>query len=156
MRRRLARIVGMRLRITTAVSAFTVLISFATVSHAQACSCVQPDAEFVRRSEGAVIARLVEVTPVAGVPGRADYDYRIQRVFKAKRRIEVGQLLSVRSWLGEAGCGLPQNLDRRYGLFLGRRAQRWTSNLCLVVGPAEMKRLISHRGSGSSAGWGCG
>jgi len=145
----------MRWRVATAFCAFALIASFVVAGDAKACSCVLPDEGFVRRADAAVTATLVEVRPVAGDPGRADFDYLVKRVFKGQQVIGTGQLLSVRGWLGEAGCGLPEHLGRRYGLFLDRRSHRWRSNLCQVVSPAEMKKLTSDRRFGPSAGSGC-
>jgi hypothetical protein len=129
------------------VSGLSALLLAASAGDVQACSCATPDDGTVRRADAAVIGTLVEVTPL-GESSKADFAYRIKRVFKGSRRIAAGEVISVRSWRGEAGCGLPENMDRRYGLFLDRDAQRWTSNLCLTVGPDEMRRLTSDRGSG--------
>ena len=106
------------------------------------------------RADAAVIARLVEITPL-GESSKADFAYRVDRVFKGKRRIDDGEVISVRSWRGEAGCGMPEDMDRRYGLFLDRNALRWTSNLCLTVGPGEMRKLTSNRGSAASTQGAC-
>jgi hypothetical protein len=144
----------MSVRSSTAAAGLSVLLLASSASDAQACSCATPDEGTVRRADAAVIATLVEITPL-GESSKADFAYRVDRVFKGKRRIDDGEVISVRSWRGEDGCGMPEDMDKRYGLFLDRDAQRWTSNLCLTVSPGEIRKLTSDRGSASSTQGAC-
>ena len=93
--------------------------------------------EYLERSDAAVIGRLVGVTPRGSQA--ATYKYRVRLVVKASPSIHPGQLLSVQSVQDSATCGLPSIRRRSYGLFLDRFRGRWTSNLCNVISPDEMR-----------------
>ena len=109
---------------------------------ANACSCaaIAPETRF-QLSDAAVIARLVEVVP------RGEQvvvlRYRVREVFKGRRRIEVGRLLSLRSARSSAACGLPQGEGRRYGLFLSREDRHWSATLCDVTTPRGMREAAA-------------
>lgn len=125
------------------------LASLAVAEQALACSCVPLDPrERLESSDGAVIGRLVDVVarPRSATAG---YVYRVKQVYRGKRRLEPGQLLRVRSARDSAGCGLPTQ-RRRYRLFLERGRGPWTSNLCSITSPREMRRAA--RGEAAAAG----
>ena len=107
---------------------------------AQACSCVRTaPAKAMRQADAAIVGKLVEVVPRS--PLKADYRYRVQRVYKRGRGIRRGRMISVRSATQSAACGLPRGTGRRYGLLLERDRRRWTGGLCGVFKP----RLVASR-----------
>jgi hypothetical protein len=115
-------------------AAVVVLGALVFAGGAQACSCLRmtPD-EAMERADAAIVASLVEVVPRDGY--RADYRYRVQRVFKSGQGIRAGRTIAVRSARQSAACGLPQQVERVYGLFLTRSEGRWSGGLCGVVEP---------------------
>lgn len=117
------------------------LALLAAPGSAQACSCIAiaPESRF-QLSDGAVIAKLVAVEPRGRL---ADFRYRIKEAFKAKRRLRAGELLTIRSAGDSAACGLPEQVGRRYGLFLRRSGGRWNASLCDVVSPQTMREAAS-------------
>jgi hypothetical protein len=91
----------------------------------------------MRRADAAIVGELVEV--IVRDSYRADYRYRVQRVYKQGRGLKEGRVVSVRSSVQSASCGLPKRTGRRYGLFLLRDDGRWTGGLCSMIKP----RLLS-------------
>ena len=129
---------------------------------AAACSCAgEPiTAETFRQSDGAVIGRLVDIhvrgpDPEPGEPfpaaRPADFEYRVARVFRGRRRIETAEPLLVRSNTSEAACGLPASKGRRYGLFLDRSGGRWNGGLCATTSPRQMRRAAERTGFARTA-----
>jgi hypothetical protein len=127
-------------------------ISLVAAEAAQACLCVPPDPRAqLKRADGAFVGRLVAVRvvdpPEVGEPissaDPTDYIYRVGRVYNGGPGLRRGQRVRVRSVRDEATCGLPSTRGRLYGLFVTRRNRRWTSNLCNVVSPAEMRRAAN-------------
>lgn len=120
---------------------------------AAACSFALPEGTTVkelnrknyRRADAAIVGRLIEVRPV-GSPtaayGLADFRYRVERVYKGKRRLRRGRVVTVRSERSEAACGLPAQTGRRYGLLLHRRRTRppWRAGLFDVMSPRELRQ----------------
>lgn len=150
------------MRLRTAIVPFGLLPVIALVAllgaeSAFACSCALPDAnnKELRRSDAAVVGRLVAVTPRGQT--EADYKYRVRLVVKGSNRgIHRGQLLTVRSAQDEAACGLPAGLGRSYGLFLDRAAGRWSSDRCQVVSPEGMREADGSAGTSRAGPSGCG
>jgi hypothetical protein len=107
------------------------------VEGASACSCAPPaPVEALRRSDAAIVARLVKVVP----RGRlyADYRFRVRRVYRGARAIERGDTISVRSNRSAAACGLPRRQDRPIGLFLLLDGRRWTAGICSTISPRRL------------------
>jgi hypothetical protein len=135
------------------VGALVVLLALAFAGSALACSCAPlAPGESLRESDAAIVGRLVEVVPVGRF--RADYRYEVQRVYRGRRAIASGRMLSVRSARRSAACALPRRLDRDYGLFLTRVAGRWVSGICGVIEPrrlhfAAQRGPLASRGAGS-------
>jgi hypothetical protein len=120
-----------------------------------ACECAPPDVnEELRRSDAAVVGRLVAVTPRG--QAMADYRYRVRLVVKGPGALHRGQLLVVRSARDEAACGLPADLGRSYGLFVDRAAGLWSAGRCQVVSPEEMRDAESSAGTSTVGPSGCG
>jgi len=98
----------------------------------------------LRRADAAIVGRLIEVRPV-GSPdaenGPADFRYRVERVYKGKRRLRRGRVVTVRSERSVSACGLPAQTRRRYGLLLHRRKgrPRWRAGLFDVVSPPALR-----------------
>jgi len=101
---------------------------------AQACSCARvTPAKAMRQADAAIVGELVRVVARGGL--RADYRYRVQRVYKRGSGLRRGRVVSVRSTRRSAACGLPRRTGRSYGLLLRRGERRWTSGLCGVFRP---------------------
>ncbi len=105
----------------------------------------------IRLADGAFVGRLVKVRPVP--PRReADFIYRVEAVYKGKRRLRRGRLVTVRSSRDGAACGLGGGVGSRYGLLLYRRKgePRWSSGLCSIMSPRNMR--LGARAGEASAG----
>jgi len=120
-------------------AAVVVLGALVPAGSAQACSCAQvAPKDSLRQADAAIVGKLVEVVPRGGL--RADYRYRVQHVYKSGKGIRPGKTISVRSATDSAACGLPEEIDRTYGVLLSRAESRWTSGLCGVLTPELMRR----------------
>ncbi len=126
----------MRVRRPAFAVAIVVLGALLFSSGAQACSCLElaPRAA-LRQADAAVVGTLVEVVVDQQ---RAEYHYRVQRVYKGPNAMRPGREISVNSAANGAACGLPPTVGRRYGLYLGRRSDGWHGSLCGLFDPAEM------------------
>lgn len=100
-----------------------------------------PPSEAMQRADAAIVGKLLRVVPRGRL--KADYRYRVQRVYKRGLGIRRGGTLSVRSARQSSACGLPRATGRRYGLLLLRDGRRWTGGLCGVFRP---RLLDSPRG----------
>jgi len=153
-------IVRTRIVATAALGALALFGGLAESASACSCAAEPITARTFHESDGAIIGRLVDVDvqePPAGeeiVPvGRpADFEYRVIRVFKGRRRIT--QRIVVRSNSDEAACGLPRQKGRRFGLFLDRRDGRWEGGLCGTTSPREMRRAAERTGFARTSGCG--
>ena len=124
------------------LSAAILTLPLVAAESAFACSCVQiaPETK-LKQSDGAVVARLLQVEPLESSRFSADFVYRTGRVLKGKPRLRRGRRLVVRSPLSSASCGLSEREGRLTGLFLYREDGRWNSNSCNEVTAATMRRL---------------
>jgi hypothetical protein len=140
-----------------AVAAIALGIPLLGAEAAMACSCVPPnETRLLRESDGAFVGRLLAVRGVGSGP-KADFIYRVRRVYKRGPGLRRGRRVSVRSIRFEATCGLQSQKGELYALFLQRRNHRWHSNLCLTTTPRRMRRAAegssaSPAGSPGSAG----
>jgi hypothetical protein len=103
-------------------------------------------------ADAALVGRLLRVRRVRSKRRyeiRADFSYRIEAVYKGKRRLRRGRIVTVRSVRDEAACGLPGRVGRRYGLRLYRRKGRphWSSDLCSLMSPRDMRLAASTGGA---------
>jgi hypothetical protein len=124
---------------------------FAVPAAVYACSCAPLNAEPLARDEVAVVATLkrVDVLPVPeptsgeAVPSSrpADFRFEVRAVLKGKKRIRRDHLV-VRSGVGEGDCGLPQQVEKRYGLILERGDRRWLGSSCTTTTPRRLRHLI--------------
>lgn len=115
-------------------AAIVVLGALVFTASAQACSCARlAPAEAMGQADAAIAASLIEVVPRDGY--RADYRYRVQRVFKGGQGIRPGKTIAVSSSRESAACGLPSEIGRSYGLLLVRGEGRWRGGLCGVIEP---------------------
>ena len=120
-----------------------------SAEEAMACSCAPIDPrQAVAESQGAVTARLLKVERLSaeGEPVSSldptNFIYRTGRVVKgAKRGLERGGRLVVRSPFLEASCGLSGEVGGLTGLFLERVDGRWTSSLCSQISRARMLQV---------------
>lgn len=125
-------------------AAIVALGALVLAGSAQACSCAQmAPGEAIRRADAAIVGELVEVVPRGSL--RADYLYRVQRVYKRGPGISREATVSVRSVADSAGCGLPHRTGRRYGLLLVRGEGRWTGGLCGVLKPRLLDSAANRR-----------
>lgn len=123
-----------------AIAAIVALGALVFTGSAQACSCApQAPGEAMREADAAIVGRLVAVLPRG--PGRADFRYRVQRVFKRGPGIRRGRVVAVRSARSAAACGLPRRLGRRYGLLLRRGEGRWAGGSCGLARPGRLAAL---------------
>jgi hypothetical protein len=141
------------------VAALALGIPLLSADAAMACSCVPPNEErMLRESDGAFVGRLVAVHEVGSGP-KADFIYRVGRVYKRGPGLRHGRRVSVRSIRSEVTCGLQSKKGELYALFLQRRNHRWHSNLCLTTTPRRMRRAAEGSSSasrpGSPGGAGC-
>jgi len=137
----------------TIVAAVVALGALAFAASAQACSCLRmAPGEALGRADAAIAGDLIEVVPRGGY--RADYRYRVQRVFKGGQGIRPGRTITVRSSRQSAACGLPTETDRFYGLLLVRGEGRWNGGLCGVIEPrlleSASRRAVVPRRSGDT------
>jgi hypothetical protein len=117
-------------------AAIVVLGALAFAGGAQACSCLEMSPRAgLRAADAAIVGRLVEVVPRDRYS--AEYRYRVRRVYKGNG-MRRGRMISVRSSLDGASCGLPAAVGRRYGLFLGRSDDGWRGSLCGLVDPGDL------------------
>lgn len=108
-------------------------------------------ADHLQSADAAIVGRLVAVVPRG--PFRADYRYRVTRVYRGGDEIERGKVLAVRSARRAAACALPGRTGRMYGLFLARARNGWASGICGVISPRRLHTALSHPRAGrSSAG----
>ena len=128
----------MRARRLSPAAAVVVLGVLVFTPGAQACSCARTaPAVAMRQADAAFVGELVRVIPRSRL--RADYRYRVQRVYKRGKGIRRGRVISVRSAKDSAACGLPRRSGRRYGLLLRRGEGRWTGGLCGVLRPGLLE-----------------
>jgi hypothetical protein len=141
-----------------AVAAAALAIALVGAEGAQACSCAGPGGPgSIGGADGVIIGRLLAVKvvdpPAEGEPissaDPADYIYRVGRVYNGGPGLHRGRRVRVRSVRDSASCGLPRPRGHLYGLFLERRNGRWTSSLCGVVSPAELRAMEA---DGAAAG----
>lgn len=130
-----------RLSLAAAIVALGALV---LAGSAQACSCAQmAPGEAIQRADAAIVGELVEVVPRGAA--RADYRYRVQRVYKRGPGISRDTTVSVRSAMDSAGCGLPHRTGRRYGLLLVRGEGRWSGGLCGLLRPRQLDSAAQER-----------
>jgi len=126
-----------------------VLGALAFATGAQACSCApQGPVEALRRADAAIVVRLVKVVPRDAA--RADYRYRVRRVYRGAKMLARGETISVRSARRAAACGLPRRQARPIGLFLQRDPRgHWTAGICSTIAPERLGQAAK-RGAGRS------
>lgn len=121
----------------TLVAAVAALLCLVLAGSASACSCArQTPRQSLADSDAAVTGRLLSIAPRGA--GQAAYRYRVLRVYRGRKRIEVGSVLTVLSPRGSAACGLPERTGHSFGLFLLGDGRRWASGLCGVISPRRL------------------
>ena len=139
-----------------AIAAVALGLPLLSADAAVACSCVPPNEKrLLRESDGAFVGRLVAVRGVESGP-RADFIYRVTRVYKRGPGLRRGRRVSVRSFRSDATCGLQIQKGELYALFLQRRNHRWHSNLCLTTTPRRMRRAAEGAAAGAASPGGAG
>jgi len=129
---------------------FVVAASLTAAPTALGCSCVGPDpktgyADFLKASDGAVVAKLVDVRPI-GDGGSSSYVYRVRQVFKRPNRFEPGEVRRVVASTSSASCGISYPVGSTHGVFLYRQGDHFTSSLCSTI-PARKMREAAAAGS---------
>jgi hypothetical protein len=119
------------------VVAIVGLGALAFAGSARACSCAPlAPRQALREADAAIVGTLVGVVPRNRL--RADYRYRVRRVYRGRGTVRRGEVISVGSARRAAACALPRRLDRRYGLFLTRRRGGWVAGACSTVAPRRL------------------
>ncbi|HVY95814.1 MAG TPA: hypothetical protein VHA54_02530 [Solirubrobacterales bacterium] len=132
-----------------------VLFGGTGAASALACSCAPATPrESLAAADAAIVGRLLTVAPHG--PGRAEYRYRVVRVYRGGDRIGKGTVLTVLSGRGSAGCALPTRTARNYGLFLLGQGGRWASGICGVLTPRRLWRAAQGASEGGAAATGAG
>lgn len=119
---------------------------------AQACSCAfVPAGRLLKESDGAVIARHLDVRPVddSSFP-EVEFIYRVGRVYNGGPGLRRGRRIAVRTYNSDAVCGLTRTIGRLTGLFLQRVDGHWTSGSCLQISPRRMRRAGEAATAGAS------
>jgi hypothetical protein len=138
---------GGRIAIAAVVAA---LLGLVFAASATACSCAPiAPAEALAESDAAIVGRLLAVAPQGAI--RAEYRHEVLRVYRGRSEIERGAVLKVLSPKGSAACGLPDQVGARTGLFLSGKRGRWSSGLCGVISPGQL-RAAAQRAEGGQAG----
>ena len=120
---------------------------------ASACSCVPLNARhYLADADGAFVGELVarkDPVPTGNVvgPGISVFTFRVERAVKG----DLGELVQVESQSQGEACGLEVSTGTRTGLFLMRQDNRWTSNLCLQVGPSALIAAAKANNKGGDA-----
>ena len=144
-----------RALVRVGIAVLAVVVLLVVAQPAAACSRALPEGTTVdelhrqdlRRAYAAIVGRLIEVRPVGpqeetfpNVP-RADFRYRVERVYKGRRGLRRGRVVTVRGVRHESMCGLPDGVGRRYGLLLHRRRTRppWRAGLFDAMSPRELR-----------------
>jgi hypothetical protein len=141
----------MREKRLSLTAALVMLGALAFAASAPACSCApMKPSEALRQSDAAIVGRLVKVVPRGAL--RADYRYRVRRVYRGRHMIERGQMLSVRSARRAAACALPRRIAHSYGLFLTRAGGRWSSGICGVIEPRKLEEAAKRPGRRAGGG----
>lgn len=90
----------------------------------------------MRQADATIVGSLVKVVPRDRA--RADYRYRVRRVYRGSGTIEQGDVISVQSARSTAACGLPREQDGPVGLFLLLDGRRWTAGACSMIAPRRL------------------
>lgn len=131
--------------------AAVVAVLFGTVfaGSVLACSCAPASpVESLAEADAAVVGRLLSVAPHGA--SRAEYRYRVLRVYRGSDAIERGSTLVVLSPRSSAACGLPEGIGRHFGLFLLGERGRWSSGLCGVIAPRRLRAAAQKPGGGQA------
>jgi hypothetical protein len=140
-----------------AAPAFLGALVFAGSAEACSCAPIAPR-EALERADAAIVGRLVAIVPRGDL--RADYRYKVQRVYRGGGRIKRGRVIAVRSASRPSACALPRRIGRSYGLFLVWGEGRWTGGVCGVVEPRRLRaaagRSTAARPRSSGSPGGCG
>jgi hypothetical protein len=124
------------------IAALALLVP-ATVASGCRCATADENARY-RAADAAFIGRLVSVRETSTYNGR--FRYRVGRSYKRK----LGEFVVVRAPLQDGMCGLPRQ-KRRYALYLERRKQRWSANLCSVTTPQRLRQAATGQANGAAS-----
>jgi tissue inhibitor of metalloproteinase len=122
------------------IAAVVALGALVFAGSAQACSCAPRNpVDALSRADAAIVGRLVKVVPRGSL--RADYRYRVRRVYRGAKMIDRGATISVRSARHAAACGLPLRQPHAVGLFLVRDERgHWTAGICSTIAPWRLSQ----------------
>lgn len=114
-----------------------VLLGLFSAESALACSCAPASPrESLASSDAAIVGRLLGVRRLG--PARAEYRYRVIRVYRGAGKIRGGTVATVRSGGDSASCALPSVTGRNYGLFLAGGGGRWAGGICGMISPRRL------------------
>jgi hypothetical protein len=125
----------MRLRLAL-ITLIAAGLTLSLPGEALACVCAgEGPRKLYRASDAAIIGRFIRV--------ENDYEYRVLRVYKGRRRIDRGEVIAVDDGGNPAAgvytdCAPGSAQGRRYGLFLDRRSGRWLGSACATVVPWKL------------------
>jgi hypothetical protein len=111
----------------------------AAPDRASACSCADYDPrDRLEQGEPAFIGRVVSAPPRNPLQPLkvARYVVRVERALN----VRLGRRIVVRSNPYSSSCGVVWARGRRVGAFLSRARGGWTTNLCSLVKPTELRR----------------
>lgn len=140
------------------IAVLPLVVLLAVAQPAAACAIVVPDGvteeelfkKHARRAYAAIVGRLVAIRPVGpqgeafpNIP-RANFLYRVERVYKGRRGLRRGRVVAVRSPRHNYQCGLPGPIGKRFGLLLHRRRTHppWRADMFDAVSPRELRAAI--------------
>ena len=130
-----------------AVVLLSVTVLSVGAADASACRCIRTSLEQKwKQADGAIVARLVAVTPYGDNRPGGTLRYRIERVYKRAPGLRRGRSIAIAG--GRTSCSLPTGpLLRRDGLFLRRTSGGWSASRCRRVSPAAMRRSTQGKAS---------
>ena len=138
MGRAVRRLQPMRAPLLLLLTAVTVMSVGAAEASACRCSRSSLDQKW-RQADGAIVGRLVAVTPFTDNAPGATLRYRLERVYKGGRRLRRARAVTILG--GRTSCSLPTRpLRRRDALFLRLTSDGWSAGRCSRVSPALMRR----------------
>jgi hypothetical protein len=110
------------------------------VERASACSCARVDPrDWLAAGKPAVIGEVVSKRRVDdGSLPRYEYRLAVARQMNA----ELGAEIALASGAEEAACGFEWDVGQRVGALLQRSGAKWSTNLCLLVDPAELEKAL--------------
>jgi hypothetical protein len=142
-------------RIAATGSVVAAISAIALPATASACSCAPLTRDSFERADAAAVLRLDQVEPDAPIhggfqTGPGKFTYTVREVLSGRGRLSRDDEITIDSKVDGAACGLEGVEGEKYGVLLYRRKGEWTSHLCAITSPKELRRLA--RGGRSADG----